>query len=81
VQLHRLLTRIIERQASRADLDQLVQLCHLVRDTSLCGLGQAAPNPVLSTLRHFAVEYDSLLQPDEFPQYPRRKSAIPLTVV
>jgi bidirectional [NiFe] hydrogenase diaphorase subunit len=81
VQLHRLLTRVVEKRASRADLDQLVQLCHLVRDTSLCGLGQSAPNPVLSTLRHFAAEYEALLQPDEFPQHPRRKSVIPLTVV
>jgi bidirectional [NiFe] hydrogenase diaphorase subunit len=81
VQLHRLLTRVIEKRASRADLDRVLQLCHLVRDTSLCGLGQSAPNPVLSTLRHFAAEYEALLRPDEFPQHPRRTSAIPLTVV
>lgn len=81
VQLHRLLTKVIERKAVRADLDQLIQLCHLVRDTSLCGLGQSAPNPVLSTLRYFAEEYQALLQPDEFPTHARRKAPIPLTVV
>ncbi len=63
VQLLRLLTRIAARQATRTDLDQLVQLCHMVRDTSLCGLGQTAPNPVLSTLRYFGHEYEALLRP------------------
>ena len=38
----------------------------MVRSTSLCGLGQTAPNPVLSTLRFFRKEYDALLQPDTF---------------
>ena len=36
-------------------------LCLMVRDTSLCGLGQTAPNPVLSTLKYFREEYDELL--------------------
>jgi bidirectional [NiFe] hydrogenase diaphorase subunit len=64
VQLLRLLTRIAARQATKVDLDHLVQLCHMVRDTSLCGLGQTAPNPVLSTLRYFGNEYDALLRTD-----------------
>jgi bidirectional [NiFe] hydrogenase diaphorase subunit len=81
VQLHRLLTKVIEKKAVQADLDQLVQLCHLVRETSLCGLGQSAPNPVLSTLRYFPEEYQALLRPDEFPNPARRKSVITLTVV
>ncbi len=80
VQLHGLLTKLVEKKATRHDLDQLIELCHLVRDTSLCGLGQSAPNPVLSTLRYFAAEYEALLQPEEFAR-PPRKSAIPLTVV
>ena len=61
VQLHRLLTRITERKASRDDLAKLESLCELVKLTSLCGLGQSAPNPVLSTLRYFRNEYESLL--------------------
>ncbi len=63
VQMYRLLTRIAQKQASRAELEQLIELCGMVRETSLCGLGQTAPNPVLSTLRYFRHEYESLLQP------------------
>jgi len=37
----------------------------MVKETSLCGLGQSAPNPVLSTLRFFRHEYEELLQPVE----------------
>jgi hypothetical protein len=37
-----------------------------VKNTSLCGLGQTAPNPVLSTLKYFRSEYEELLQPDKF---------------
>jgi bidirectional [NiFe] hydrogenase diaphorase subunit len=64
VQLLRMLTRLTAHQASKSDLERLVQLCHMVRDTSLCGLGQTAPNPVLSTLRYFADEYNALLVPE-----------------
>jgi NADH:ubiquinone oxidoreductase subunit F (NADH-binding) len=39
------------------DLDLLVDLCSTVKEASLCGLGQTAPNPVLSTLRYFKQEY------------------------
>ncbi len=63
VQLHGLLTSIQEGRASPADLEQLESLCDLVKHTSLCGLGQAAPNPVLSTLRHFREEYLARLTP------------------
>lgn len=80
VQLHGLLTKLVEKRATRHDLDLLIELCHLVKDTSLCGLGQSAPNPVMSTLRYFAGEYEALLQPEEFARPPRR-SAIPLTVL
>jgi bidirectional [NiFe] hydrogenase diaphorase subunit len=62
VQLYRLLGKIRAGQATQADIEQLEQLCMLVRDTSLCGLGQSAPNPVLSTLRYFRDEYEILLQ-------------------
>ncbi|BFM38275.1 NuoF family protein [Synechocystis sp. LKSZ1] len=62
VQLHGLLTRLLEHQATAEDLQKLEALCHMVKETSLCGLGQSAPNPVLSTLRYFRQEYESLLQ-------------------
>ncbi|NJN15609.1 MAG: NADH-quinone oxidoreductase subunit L [Oscillochloris sp.] len=61
VQLHLLLQRIAAGEGSVADIAQMEELCALVRDTSLCGLGQSAPNPVLSTLRFFRHEYDELL--------------------
>jgi bidirectional [NiFe] hydrogenase diaphorase subunit len=63
VQLTGLLTKIIERRATSEDLRLLESLCDLVKNASLCGLGQTAPNPVFSTLRFFREEYESRLQP------------------
>jgi bidirectional [NiFe] hydrogenase diaphorase subunit len=63
VQMHRLLVRIREGSAGKEELDRLEALCDMVRHTSLCGLGQTAPNPTLSTLRYFRQEYESRLQP------------------
>jgi bidirectional [NiFe] hydrogenase diaphorase subunit len=57
VQMYGILGKICRFEASLADLEQLEQLCDVVRHTSLCGLGQGAPNPVLSTLRFFRDEY------------------------
>lgn len=65
VQLYHLLNKIRQGQATTADLAQLEDLCDMVKHTSLCGLGQSAPNPVLSTLRYFRDEYLSLLQPTQ----------------
>ena len=64
VQMYHLLDKIIQRRATAADLAKLEELCDMVRSTSLCGLGQTAPNPTLSTLRFFRNEYEALLQPD-----------------
>jgi len=61
VQLYQLLTKIREGKSSLADLEQLEELCDMVKYTSLCGLGQSAPNPVLSTLRHFRDDYLALI--------------------
>ena len=58
-QLHQLLGRFTDHQASPADLALLEELCDLVKNTSLCGLGQSAPNPLLSTLRYFRNEYEA----------------------
>jgi bidirectional [NiFe] hydrogenase diaphorase subunit len=57
VQIHRLLTKIQQGQATERDLQTLEELCDLVKHTSLCGLGQSAPNPVISTLKYFREEY------------------------
>jgi bidirectional [NiFe] hydrogenase diaphorase subunit len=64
VQMHNLLRKILDRRATLKDLDSLEELCDMVKHTSLCGLGQTAPNPVLSTLRYFRNEYLDLLQPE-----------------
>ena len=57
VQMFNLLSKICDGEASHADLDLLIDLCDVVKNTSLCGLGMTAPNPVLSTLRYFKHEY------------------------
>lgn len=66
VQLHNLLTKLVEGRGTAFDLEQMESLCHVVQQTSLCGLGISAPNPILSTLRYFPEEYQALLQPDRW---------------
>jgi bidirectional [NiFe] hydrogenase diaphorase subunit len=56
-QMHHLLQKITSGEASMDDLALLEELCDMVKYTSLCGLGQTAPNPVLSTLQYFRDEY------------------------
>ncbi|MCC6581776.1 MAG: NADH-quinone oxidoreductase subunit NuoF [Phycisphaeraceae bacterium] len=60
-EMHRLLDRIVEGKGSKEDIVLLEELCDVVRNTSLCGLGQTAPNPILSTLRYFREDYDQLI--------------------
>lgn len=55
--LHEILTRITEGKGTMEDLDLLRNLGQVIKDTSLCGLGQSSPNPVLSTLDNFWDEY------------------------
>ncbi len=55
--LYEILDRITKGQGTMEDLDKLEALCLHIKDTALCGLGQTAPNPVLSTLRYFRDEY------------------------
>jgi bidirectional [NiFe] hydrogenase diaphorase subunit len=61
VQLYQLLTKIREGQASLRDLEKVEELSDMVKFTSLCGLGQSAPNPIFSTLRYFRDEYLALI--------------------
>jgi len=56
-QMHTLLTRICNGTGTMDDLELLEDLCSTVKETSLCGLGQTAPNPVLSTFKYFHNEY------------------------
>ncbi|HEX2980190.1 MAG TPA: NADH-ubiquinone oxidoreductase-F iron-sulfur binding region domain-containing protein, partial [Anaerolineaceae bacterium] len=51
------LNRFSAGEATEEDLTTLEELCQMVKSCSLCGLGQSAPNPVLSTLRYFRDEY------------------------
>lgn len=55
--LHEKLEKITSGNGTMQDLDELEQLCYYIKENSLCGLGQTAPNPVLSTLRFFKDEY------------------------
>ena len=55
--MYEILDKITKGKATLEDLDRLEELCYHVKANSLCGLGQTAPNPVLSTLRYFRDEY------------------------
>lgn len=55
--LHEYLIKITEGKATLKDLENMRNLCYVIKDTSLCGLGQTSPNPVLSTLENFYDEY------------------------
>lgn len=54
-----MLTKITEGNGTLEDLDKMEELCYYIKDNALCGLGQTAPNPVLSTLRYFRDEYEA----------------------
>jgi NADH-quinone oxidoreductase subunit F len=56
-----IVTRFTEGKAKAGDIEKLQKLAESVRDSSLCGLGQTAPNPVLSTIRYFRDEYETHL--------------------
>jgi len=66
-QMHRILTAIGNMTATPQDLTMLEELCDLLKHTSLCGLGQSAPNPVVSTLRSFADEYRAHIEEHKCP--------------
>ena len=53
-----ILERITRGEGEEGDIEKLIELGEQIRDTALCGLGQTAPNPVLSTIRHFRKEYE-----------------------
>jgi len=62
-----LLTKITEGQGEIDDIATLEELAEMVKDSSLCGLGQTAPNPVLSTIRHFMDEYEAHIKDKRCP--------------
>ena len=62
-----ILTRITEGKGTMEDLDELEELAHTIKRASLCGLGQSAPNPVLSTMRYFRDEYEAHVRDKKCP--------------
>ena len=65
--LHEILTRITEGKGRKGDIDLLQNLGEDVRDSSLCGLGMSAPNPVLSTIKYFRDEYEAHINDKRCP--------------
>ena len=57
--LYEMLTKVTDGTATLEDLDKMEELCNYIKANSLCGLGQTAPNPVLSTMRYFRNEYEA----------------------
>ena len=74
--LHALLDQITRGEAAESDLELLVELCDLVKNASLCGLGQSAPNPILSTLQYFREEYDAHIHEGHCPAGVCKVSAV-----
>jgi NADH-quinone oxidoreductase subunit F len=64
-----ILTRIAEGKGTEEDLVLLKNLAHSVKDSSLCGLGKTAPNPVLTTLRYFRNEYEAHIKDKKCPAH------------
>jgi len=62
-----ILERICSGKGEEGDVEKLIELGGLIKDTALCGLGQTAPNPVLSTIRHFRDEYDAHIRERRCP--------------
>ncbi|MDF2596720.1 MAG: hndC1 [Clostridia bacterium] len=66
--MYELLEKITSKKGTMDDLDSLKQLAYMIKDGSLCGLGQTAPNPVISTMKHFWEEYLDLVKDEEQPK-------------
>ncbi len=65
--MYEMLTRIVEGKGKQGDIELLEELCYSVKDGALCGLGQTAPNPVLTTLKYFRDEYEAHINEKKCP--------------
>ena len=65
--LYELLCKVTDGTATMEDLDKMEELCYYIKENSLCGLGQTAPNPVLSTLHYFRDEYEAHVKEKRCP--------------
>jgi NADH:ubiquinone oxidoreductase subunit F (NADH-binding) len=66
-QMRDILTRITEGNGKKGDIALLEELASVLQDSALCALGQQAPNPVLSTLKHFRDEYETHIKEKKCP--------------
>lgn len=62
-----ILTRITEGEGKEGDIEKLEELAYQIKDASLCGLGQTAPNPVLTTIKYFRDEYEAHIRDKKCP--------------
>ncbi|NJC88276.1 MAG: NADH-quinone oxidoreductase subunit L [Desulfuromonas sp.] len=81
VQMYRFLDRVSNGSATERGLVHLEELCRLMKETSLCGLGASAPNPVLSTLRYFRDEYLAHIREHRCPAGVCRMTEVPVTLL
>lgn len=66
--MYELLNKITSGKGTMADIDALKQLAYMIKDSSLCGLGQTAPNPVISTMKYFWEEYMDFVRDVDHPR-------------
>lgn len=66
--MYELLNKITSRKGTMADIDALKQLAYMIKGSSLCGLGQTAPNPVISTMKYFWDEYMDFVKDVDHPR-------------
>ena len=67
--MQEILTRIVEGSGQEGDIELLEELCGAIKDGALCGLGQTAPNPVLTTLRYFRSEFEAHIREKRCPAH------------
>jgi len=67
--MYEILTRITEGEGKEGDVELLLELCGGIKDGALCGLGQTAPNPVLTAIRYFREEYDAHIRDKKCPAH------------
>ncbi len=65
--MQEILTRIVKGEGKQGDIELLEELCEAIKDGALCGLGQTAPNPVLTTIRYFRDEYEAHINEKKCP--------------
>ena len=67
--MQEILTRIVNGEGREGDVELLLELCEAIKDGALCGLGQTAPNPVLTTIRYFRDEYEAHINEKRCPAH------------